>query len=201
MIKSNYIKEVEKRYGFKVDGLMTCEDRYENNYSSPDTLIFKWGVIPPSDCTDRIVRGGFNNDLLEKIECSNDFYKLTNSGWNSRLHPSNKDKKEMKNLIPVVLIDISKSGNDYTLSFRIDNPMIREMFSDTELISTNNEGRGYDEKKLNHRLKEHKEYLDYFFVKKRGGDWIQTWFDKCEENKQHLLHSEYLQQKEDVLCN
>ena len=68
MKKSNYIKEVEKRYGFKVKGLMTCEDQWENDYSSPDCLIFKWGVIPPNDCLDRMVVGGYNNDLLSKIK-------------------------------------------------------------------------------------------------------------------------------------
>ena len=200
MKKSNYIKEVEKRYGFKVKGLYTCEDRLENDNSYPDCLIFKWGVIPPNECTRRIVMGGVNSDLLGEINNSNDFYKLTNSGFNSFLHSSNKDldKEEKKNLIPIVLIDISKSGHDYTLSFRIDNPMIREMFSDTKMISTNNEGSGYDEKELNHRFKEHKEYLDYFFIKKRGGDWIQTWFDKCGEDKKDLLHSEYLETKKMV---
>ena len=192
MNKSKFIKEVENRYGFKVNGLMTCDDRWENNYNSPDCIVFKWGVIPPNDCTDRIVRGGWNNDLLSKIEGSNDLYKLTNSGWKSHLHDSNKGKKDKTPLIPVVLIDVSESGNDYTLSFRVDNPMIREMFEETEFISTNNEGYGYD--KENHKFKEHKEYLDYFFIKKRGGDWITTWFEKCQEDKKDLLHSEYLKE-------
>ncbi len=200
MNKSNYIKEVEKRYGFKIVGLYTCEDQWENDNSYPDCIIFKWGVIPPSDVTRRIVKGDVNGELFDNINDSNDFYRLTNSGFNSHLHPSNKDKdsKEMKNLIPVVLIDISKSGHDYTLSFRMDNPIIREMFSDTDMISTNNEGIGYDEKELNHRFKEHKEYLEYFFIKKRGGDWISTWFEKCDNGNKELLHSEYLKTKRKV---
>jgi hypothetical protein len=79
--------------------------------------------------------------------------------------------------------------------------MNREIFSDTEIIIDSNDVEGYDEEKLNHRFEEHKEYLDYFFIKRRGGDWIQTWFDKSENNKQHLLHSEYLKSTKEVSCN
>jgi len=196
MKKSKFLKEVENRYGFKITNIFTCEDQLENNYNIPDQLIFKWGVIPPEDFTERIVGGGYSKDLLSQIENLNDIYKLTNTGFNSHLHPSNKDKdmEEMKNLISVVLIDIS----GFTLSFRIDNPMIREMFGDTESIL---ERPDFDHGMLIHRFKEHKEYLDYFFIKKRGGDWIQIWFDKSENGKQHLLHSEYLKSTKEVSCN
>ena len=81
MKKSNYIKEVENRYGFKITNIFTCEDQFENNYNLPDQLIFKWGVIPPDDVTERIVGGGYSKDLLSQIENSNDIYKLTNSGF------------------------------------------------------------------------------------------------------------------------
>lgn len=201
MEKSKFLREVENRYGFKIVNVYTCEDRDQNEYSLPDCLMFKWGVIPPNDCIERIVPNTENN-LLSKISNSNDFYRLTQSGFNSFLHPCNEGKDDKVRLIPVVLIDLPKTKNeDFTLSFRIDNPMIREMFSDTEMIMTNNDGEGYDQEKLNHRFNEHKEYLDYFFIKRKGGDWIQTWFDKSEEDKQYLLHSEYLETKQEVSCN
>tara|TARA_B110001452_G_scaffold29126_1_gene22910 strand:- start:602 stop:1291 length:690 start_codon:yes stop_codon:yes gene_type:complete len=196
--KMKFIKELENRYGFKVKGLLTIEDRLENNYSSPDCLVFKWGVIPQDDCLERMIKGGSNSDLLNKIESLNHLYELTNSGYNSVNHQFNKekDKKDRTPLIPVVLIDISNSGYGYTLSFRVDNPMIREMFMDTEHIIKNSNFDEYGEstERVNHRFKEHKEYLDYFFIKKRGDEWITNWFKKCEDSKKELLHSEYLKE-------
>ena len=228
----DFLSRVENRYGirftFKNDdriSVIVCEDRRKNDYNLPDCIVFKWGVIPPDDCIDRQVE--ILDLKLKDVNSLNDIYTLTKSGFNSRLHKVNngvrksfeylsneydgihnipsdiKDElfEKEKLLIPVILIRPMK-GRDYTLSFRVDNPIIREMFYDTE-----SEIDGYKEhsksslkeykKEVDRRKEEHDEYIDYFFKKKRGGDWIETYFKKCKEGKKDLLHREYLMLSED----
>lgn len=246
-------EKLKERYDINVNGVMVCEDRHTQEptspYTSSDSIIFKWGVIPPNDCIERQIQVKNSEKSVktrleldkDNIESLSDIYNQTKSGWNSEFHPINKnfkkkikelneeykdktkdeyfsDKKfqilstEYTELIPCVLIsrkdgrNLSKEelendhfgevSSDGTIcySFRVDNPMIREMFYDSECINSNNDGEGIDEelqKGLDHRLKEHNEYLDYFY-KSKGWTWIKLWFEKCENGDKKLLHSEYL---------
>ena len=250
-------KELKQRYGLSLDpNVYIIQDRkYEmddnNQYEQQDSIVFKWGVIPPNDVGDRMI------EIIdtEELGCEdlNDIYKKSKSGWNSDFNPINKDYRkkiekfkeenselkkknpneyhqkeweiqtsEFTQLIPCVLIsykdgrNLSKkereinrecgemnSKGEITFSFRVDNPLIREMFFDTQCLMSNNSGDGISEELqegMDKRLKEHKEYLDYFFSGK-GWIWIKLWFEKCGitlntsgENHKHLLHSEYLEQ-------
>lgn len=248
---------MKKRYGISIQpNVYIIEDRKSeetdsNQYTTHDSIIFKWGVIPPNDVGDRMVE--MLNIEKEGCEDLNDIYKKSKSGWNSDFHPINKDYRkklekfkkeneelqktnpheyhqkyweiqttEFTNLVPCVLIDfkdkrnLSKEENEInrqigelnsdgeiSFSFRVDNPLIREMFFDTECLMTNNSGDGISEKLqegIDRRHKEHKEYLDYFYSGS-GWSWIKLWFEKCggmlntEDNShKHLLHSEYLEQ-------
>lgn len=248
-------KKMKERYGISHFGrFMVCEDRHtqrpNSQYTQSDSIVFKWGVIPPNDVFDRHIMVGSKDDVkstldleLDKIESLSEIYSQTKSGWNSDFHPINKnyrkkmdklkeeyrdkpkdeewmnDKYELHSteyteLIPIVLINrkdgrnLSKEEleNDHLgevsedgticLSFRVDNPMIREMFYDGHILNTNNDGEGITKEhleKMNYRLKEHNEYLDYFFSQK-GWTWIKLWFEKCDNGHKELLHSEYLEQ-------
>tara|TARA_R110001606_G_scaffold117146_4_gene246536 strand:+ start:748 stop:1338 length:591 start_codon:yes stop_codon:yes gene_type:complete len=186
--KDKFLKTFKKRYNVELYNFVyVLKDLNESDdYNTPDCLVHKWGIVPKDDVTKHGRYVGRVN-LNEDTDGVSSIYKQTDSGFNSHRHEINKDTST-QNLIPMVFID----RDDFCLSFRLDNPFIREMFYDTELVLGKDEINNEDS--FNHRHQEHIEYLDYF-MNGNGSKWIEIYFEKCDNGKKNLLHREYLKTK------
>jgi hypothetical protein len=198
--KVNIFEKMEKRYGFKMDyHVMICEDRRQGENGYPDCLSYKFGMIPPYDAIDR-QKGRFSvtNSCVSSL---NELYEVTQTGFNSIKHPTNKKVKKGEPytiLIPVIQISYKRK----TYSFRVDNEIIREFFWDTETIIEGSSNK--DELKIiERRFLEHMEYLQYFYAplksKLSPNLWIKLYFEKAHAGKAKMLISEYLEWKSDNL--
>jgi len=204
MKKSKLFKKFEDKFKVKVVEITTIIEDISMSNGLPDSYNFKWGYVPNEVVYSKRQVETDSKKVLSKSEKPSDIYSLTHSGFESRLHPINKgwnteENFETKSLHPLLLI----RGEKLQLWFRMDNPMIREMFYDLEPELTDFELKGEQLKEFQYRELEHKEYLEYCLNRDLHGtpDWIELWLEKCEEGKKHLLHSEYLKQKEKVSCN
>jgi hypothetical protein len=197
--KTHLIKVMEKRYGIRIGkGVFVCEDRIISEIGLPDSLIFKYGIIPPEMQNDRWI----STDIMSSkdITSLNDIYHLSNAGYNSKSHPINQNKKDgekLTRLIPIILIHCKKRA----YFFRLDNAIIRQLFIDTESVI---DGINDDEdESLNRRYLEQKEYINYFYAplksKLSPNLWIKLYFEKAHAGKAKMLISEYLEWKSDNL--
>lgn len=121
---------MEVLFGLEVEALMLIcqegETLWGNKYMLPDSVVYAINSMDPDDCLRRAVKTikstEFNFTSVSSI------YEQTSSGFNSIEHPINNGLNwcdaEFKRLIPVVLLTMV----DVTLSFRLDNRIIRELF-------------------------------------------------------------------------
>jgi hypothetical protein len=193
--KNHLIEMIEKRYGIRIaKGVFVCEDRMNGVLGLPDSFIFKYRVIPPDIVLDSLI----STSIISNIEISslNDIYQLTNAGFNAKAHPINQNKKDgekLTSLIPVVLIHCNKIA----YFFRLDNVIIRQLFSDTKSVID-----GIKECKnesLKKRFLEQKEYLNYCYSTLKSDLSLELWLninaEKSSAGKGNMLHSEYLEWK------
>ena len=198
MKKSKLFKKFQEKFGVEVKEITTITEEDSMGNGLPDSYNFKWGYVPNQVVYSKRQVKTDSKNVLSKSETPSDIYELTKSGFNSRLHPINegwntKENFEVKTLHPLLLL----RGKRLNLWFRMDNPMIREMFYDLEPEMTGFELKGEQLKEYQHRELEHKEYLEYCLDKDLMGtpDWIDLWFEKCDNGNKELLHSEYLKTK------
>jgi hypothetical protein len=197
--KNHLIEMMEKRYGIRIAKVVfVCEDRMISEIGLPDSLIFRYGIIPPEMQNDRWI----STDIMSSndITSLNDIYHLSNAGYNSKFHPINQNKKDgekLTRLIPIILIHCKKRA----YFFRLDNAIIRQLFIDTKSVI---DGIKDDEdKSLNRRYLEQKEYLKYCYSPFKSELCLELWlninFEKSKAGKGDMLHAEYLDWKESKL--
>ena len=206
------IKEIEKRYDvdfqtsdFKLD-VYVVRDMVKGEYES---FRYKWNDMEYETLMDkdRIIET-LEIDLND-IKSVDDIYKILKIGFNSWENDFYKNKKKpYPSLHPMIPIGINYKPYDEDKKlwenettkvcyFRMDNPMVREMFYDTQgLVGYDftslkpkdlhpdgvTKGMDLDEMKefFNHRLNEHKEYLKYC-VYGLSYKWYQIYDKKCYE--------------------
>ena len=227
--KKNIITEVEKRFGVeigypsdehngdKVMEIWVCKDLWESPeslHNMGDSVTFKWNNIPYEDM---ISEERFVEKIIvrvDEIKSSSDIYKVSNTGFISHKHPLYKDvNKDIKSgdkiknvkgryssFHPYIYIEKDMK----MMYFRMDNPMIGEMFLDTEglvmkTLGLHPDGKtmGMEENEMdsyfNHRFNEHTEYLEYC-SKGMSHKWIEIWFKKCESPEtREMLHKDFLE--------
>lgn len=191
-----FVKEINKRYGFKIQQLiLICDELKLKNEGWPQSSLYHLSAVRP----DNLLPCHVDVTLLRYINVDSieEFYKVTNTGTYSKEHRVNqniKDCESIKRLIPIILICYKRK----TLAFQLNNQIVREFFDDTELLMGNplsDEERSL----IDRRFLEHKEYLKYFFApfknKLNSEMWIKIYYDKLNSNNGNLLHSEYLKRR------
>tara|TARA_Y100000031_G_scaffold153150_1_gene197783 strand:- start:213 stop:890 length:678 start_codon:yes stop_codon:yes gene_type:complete len=223
MKNKTLIKEIEKRYGVKfykkkknTIGVFVCKDLMKTLELSNDTWgdggSFKWSDVPYPIVKDERRFVEEIDIKVKSIKRGGDIYSITNSGSSSMYHPmifNNNNKVKSRydfnnTLHPYIGLYREVNGELPYRFFRMDNPIIRELFLDTESLvmkslelHPNGSTKGMDDDMKSYfdfRLKEHKEYLNYFFGGK-GGDWLKIYFKKREDGFDEMLHEDYLQRE------
>lgn len=119
----------ETLFGLQLENLMfVCEEGetlWENKYMLPDSLVYCVNAMDPDECLKKRVETLDSGDY--EFTTVSSIYEQTNSGNKSRHHfvNSNFDGNyfNLTILIPVILL----TRGDITLSFRLDNRIIREI--------------------------------------------------------------------------
>lgn len=229
--KKNLIEEIEKRYDVEfyrhsddTIKVYVCKDlistpERENHINMGDTISFKWSSIPFDFLIDKRRLVEELDVKIDDIKDSGSIYDISKTGFKSHFHPKYEDMLKdygvgesintegvYNSFHPYIGLTRKIKGESLYCFFRMDNPMIRELFYDTEglVLKTKDlhpDGKTKDmdnsetDSFFNHRKEEHKEYLHWFF-NGRGSEWIKIYFEKCNEpNTKEMLHKEYLKSR------
>ena len=197
-MSKNLINTIDQRYGVSISDINPSNGKKgievqvvrdllkspESPKGMSDSVSFKFNPVPIESFQNekRFIESVWVD--LDRITSDSDIYRNTDTGYNTMYHP----KKSMwdKSLFhPLIYVEYKTK----MLWFRLDNPLIGDMFMETQHHLQGSSP--YDEDYTDFIIKEIQEYLDYC-IDGKVDEWLKIYFEKMDNDSRMMLHKDYL---------